>query len=410
MPKGATKLNSGRVPVLRFPEFSEEWEEKKLGEIATFQKGRNISKEDISRDGNLECIRYGELYTYYKEVIHSVKSRTNLKSEDLVLSESNDVIIPASGETQWDIATVACVLINGVALGGDINIIRSKEDGAFLAYYLGNARRRNIARLSQGNSVVHLYSSQLKSLKLLLPSAEEQQKIAGFLGVVDEKIDVLSKKKASLERYKKGVMQKIFSQEIRFKDESGNSYPDWEEKRLGEIGEIIGGGTPDTANTSLWNGKINWFTPTEIKQKYVSTSARNISAEGLRSSSAKLLPVGTLLLTTRATIGDISILKCEATTNQGFQSIVVNKENSNDFVYYWILKNKKEFLRRANGSTFAEISGKEVKKIKGTFPSLPEQQKIADFLTSLDEKISVIGNELSRAKEFKKGLLHQMFV
>ena len=111
------------TPALRFPEFKGEWERKKLGEIAKFSKGKGIPKIDISPDGETDCIRYGELYTRYNEVIDEVYSKTNVKKKDLVLSDANDVIIPASGETQIDIATASCVLRSGIALGGDLNII-----------------------------------------------------------------------------------------------------------------------------------------------------------------------------------------------------------------------------------------------------------------------------------------------
>ena len=114
------------VPQLRFKEFDGAWEEKNLSDIAEFHKGKGISKADISEDGVLECIRYGELYTTYTELIQDIVSKTNLPAKDLILSEFNDVIIPASGESNIDIATAACVLKSGVAFSGDLNIIRSK--------------------------------------------------------------------------------------------------------------------------------------------------------------------------------------------------------------------------------------------------------------------------------------------
>ena len=129
-----------KIPVLRFPEFSGEWENKTLGKVATFSKGKGISKTDIDENGYLECIRYGELYTYYGETINNIKSKTNLNKDGLVLSEYNDVIIPASGETQTDIATASCVLKDGVALGGDLNIIKTKLNGVFLSYYLNSKK------------------------------------------------------------------------------------------------------------------------------------------------------------------------------------------------------------------------------------------------------------------------------
>ena len=204
-----------KAPELRFQEFRKEgeWEEKKLGEIAKFLKGKGISKLDISENGRTPCIRYGELYTYYKEKIDSVISFTNLPIKDLVLSLKNDVIIPSSGETKEDIATAACILKEGIALGGDLNIIRSEMDGAFLSYYLNHALKWEIAKIAQGYSVVHLYSSQLQNLKIKIPNKLEQQKIASCLSSIDELIESQSKKTEQLEQHKKGLMQQLFPEE-----------------------------------------------------------------------------------------------------------------------------------------------------------------------------------------------------
>src|SRR5690606_39148145 len=211
-----------RVPKLRFSEFEDNWQSFLLGEIATFTKGKNISKSDIVENGEIECIRYGELYTDYGEIINNIVSRTNLSKNDLVFSKTNDVIIPSSGETQLDIATASCVMKDNIALGGDLNIIRTKNNGIFISYYLNNKKKKDIASLAQGNSVVHLYNHQLKTLLLNIPSLAEQQKIASFLSAVDKKIDQLQQKQHLLEQYKKGVMQQLFSQQLRFKDENGN--------------------------------------------------------------------------------------------------------------------------------------------------------------------------------------------
>lgn len=188
-----------------------DWEEKTLGDIASFSKGTNISKGDISENGETEAIRYGELYTRYGEIIDSVYSRTNLSIEKLVFSKAGDVIIPASGETHLDIATASCVLREGIALSGDINIVRSKETvGTFLAYYLGNAKKMDIARLAQGVSVVHLYSSNLQNLKVKLPCIEEQQKISDFLKCLDDKIKIEEEKLTQAKNFKKSLLQRMF--------------------------------------------------------------------------------------------------------------------------------------------------------------------------------------------------------
>lgn len=200
------------VPKYRFSEFENDgdWVERKLDEVATFLKGKGISKADIVENGILPCIRYGELYTHYNETIHIVKSRTNLKAEELVLSQANDVIIPASGETQIDIATASCVLDDGIALGGDLNIIRTKINGVFLSYLMNNVKKKEIAQLAQGISVVHLYSNQLKTLKINIPKQKEQQKIASCLSALDELIGSQVKKIEHLKQHKKGLMQGLF--------------------------------------------------------------------------------------------------------------------------------------------------------------------------------------------------------
>ena len=200
------------LPQLRFPEFLDagEWIENTLGEIATFAKGKGVSKTEVSSTGSQPCIRYGELYTQYKETINSVISYTDISPSDLVLSQANDVIIPASGETQIDIATASCVLNSGIALGGDLNIIRSKMNGVFLSYYLNNAKKKAIAELAQGISVIHLYSSQLKTLKINVPNIAEQQKIADCLSSIDELITAIAQKLDALKTHKKGLMQQLF--------------------------------------------------------------------------------------------------------------------------------------------------------------------------------------------------------
>jgi type I restriction enzyme S subunit len=205
-----------KVPKYRFPEFKKDeiWAEKSLDEAATILKGKGISKADIVEDGDLPCIRYGELYTHYNETISTVKSYTNSNPEDLVLSKANDVIIPASGETQIDIATASCVLESGIALGGDLNIIRSKINGVFLSYYLNNAKKHDIAQMAQGIAVVHLYPNQLKTLQLQIPSPMEQVKIASCLSTLDSLIKIQAEKIEQLKLHKKGLMQGLFPKMI----------------------------------------------------------------------------------------------------------------------------------------------------------------------------------------------------
>ena len=151
---------------------------------------------------------------------------------------------------------------------------------------------------------------------------------------------------------------------------------EWEKCRLDKVATIVGGGTPDTNNSVFWNGSIQWFTPSEVgKNKYISHSIRKISEEGLKKSSAKLLPIGTILLSSRATIGECSINTIECTTNQGFESLIINQDNYNEFFFYLIQTKRKELIRKSCGSTFLEISSNEIKKINITKPSRKEQEK-----------------------------------
>ena len=199
-------------PRLRFPEFQNagEWEEKRLGDIASFFKGKGILKADIAVKGRYPCIRYGELYTRYGEVIDEVFSRTDVADTDLFFSQSNDVIIPASGETKLDIAKASCVMHDDVALGGDLNIIRTGHNGVFLSYYLNGPKRLDIARVAQGDTVVHLYPSQLEKLGVFLPEIHEQQRIASCLTSLDDLIAAQTQKLDTLKTHKKGLMQQLF--------------------------------------------------------------------------------------------------------------------------------------------------------------------------------------------------------
>ena len=198
------------VPHLRFPEFSGEWEETTLGKISEITKGSGMSKDQLSEQGS-PCILYGELYTKYKsEIIDEVYSRTELDSSSLVKSKANDVIIPCSGETAIDISTARCVPFNNILLGGDLNIIRlNQDDGGFFAYQLNGARKKDIARVAQGVSVVHLYGENLKHIRVYHPVVEEQKKITRLLSLIDERIATQNKIIEKLQSLIKGLAAQL---------------------------------------------------------------------------------------------------------------------------------------------------------------------------------------------------------
>lgn len=415
-----TQTQQHNVPSLRFPEFSGEWKTDRLSNssltVVDGDRGVNYpQKKDFFQSGYclfLNAKNVTKLGFSFEETAFISQDKDTAMSKGKL--NRGDLLLTTRGSVGHVALFDNTVKYENIRINSGMVILRSTDrvDSSSFLFFLFNSPKvtTQIKKTAFGSAQPQLTVKEIKRFWLTKPQSAEQQKIASFLSSVDGKIAQLGKKKALLEQYKKGMMQKLFSQELRFNDAQGNDFPDWEEKRLGDVANIVGGGTPETGKLEYWGGSVQWFTPTEIKQKYLYASKRTLTEEGLKKSSAKKLPIGTLLLSTRATVGDVSIAKNECTTNQGFQSLVVKDGNFNEFWYYWILMNKKELLRRASGSTFLEISKSEIAKIPAPKPCVEEQQKIADFLSSVDQKVDLVSTELDHAKTFKKGLLQQMFI
>ena len=192
---------------------------------------------------------------------------------------------------------------------------------------------------------------------------------------------------------------------MRFPEFSG----EWNKYTINDLATVVGGGTPDTTVKSYWGGDIQWFTPSEIgKNKYVDFSLRTITRDGLDNSSAKLLPLHTILLSSRATVGECSIASNECTTNQGFQSLIAKQCNI-DFLYYLIQTKKKDLIRNACGSTFLEISANEIRKIKVAVPVQNEQEQIAKLLSLIDERIATQNKIIEDLKKLKSAIIHRCY-
>ena len=192
---------------------------------------------------------------------------------------------------------------------------------------------------------------------------------------------------------------------MRFPEFSG----EWNKYTINDLATVVGGGTPDTTVKSYWGGDIQWFTPSEIgKNKYVDFSKRTITRDGLDNSSAKLLPLHTILLSSRATVGECSIASNECTTNQGFQSLIAKQCNI-DFLYYLIQTKKKDLIRNACGSTFLEISANEIRKIKVAVPVQNEQEQIAKLLSLIDERIATQNKIIEDLKKLKSAISQHLF-
>ncbi|MEK6494084.1 restriction endonuclease subunit S [Myroides odoratimimus] len=405
------KLKVGNVPNLRFPEFTEEWETKKLGEIATFSKGKGISKSDIEEDGIIECIRYGELYTHYREVINEIKSKTNVNPSTLVLSEKNDVIIPASGETTIDIATASCVLKSGIALGGDLNIIKTNNNGIFLSYYLNSKKKMEIANLAQGISVVHLYSSQLASISLSLPKLNEQNRISSFLDLLDERIQTQNKIIEELKLLKITISKKLFLRQLRFKNGNNENYIDWYTKKLGEVTTLINRRNKNNEKFPVYsiNNKLG-FVPQSEQFEGVDSEDR-----GYDIKLYKIIDKNTFAYNpARINVGSIGY--SENLENIIISSLYVCFKTDNivndNFLYQYLKTDffNREVLKNVEGGVRDYLFYDNFARIKFDLPCIEEQKKIADYLSSIDSKIDIESQLLHKFEEQKRYLLANLFI
>ena len=407
------------TPELRFPEFKDEWKLQKLGNLAQFSKGKSLSKKDLNINGK-PCILYGELYTKYGAILNKVYSKTSTQNDSLVFSKRNQILIPSSGETDIDIATATAIDTDvKIAIGGDLNIITPiNSDGRFISLYINGKGKYNLAKYAQGKSVVHLYNSDIKKLNFYLPTnMAEQKKIGDFFSKLDQQIELEEKKLELLEQQKRGYMQKIFSQEVRFKDDNGNSYPEWESAPLFDIFSATKGKSLSKDKISD-DGKYECILYGEIYTTYAekieSIVSRTNYYEGILSQKNDLIfPNST---TTNAwDLATFSSLQRNNVLIGGDISILRTKRSdiSSLFYAYYLtnyLKLRKDIAKYAQGITIVHLSFNNFCKIKVQIPSLEEQNSITDFIDSLNQQQKLITNKIKLLKERKKGFLQKMFV
>jgi type I restriction enzyme, S subunit len=236
-------------------------------------------------------------------------------------------------------------------------------------------------------------------------------KRADFLTSIDAKLQFLKKKKSLLEDYKKGVMQKLFSQKLRFKDENGNDFPDWEVKKLGEIGTFIGGGTPSTKMPNLWIGNIPWISSSDLVDEsiYRINKTRFINDTAISKSATKKIPTNSILIVSRVGVGKVAISDEELCTSQDFTSLSEHHQNS-FFLAYAIKLKTNNLLEFNQGTSIKGFVKSDLETLKINLPSLPEQTRIANFLSTIDEKINHCQKQIEKTETWKKGLLQNMFV
>ena len=368
------------VPNLRFPEFSGEWESNELHKVASLSKGAGISKDQLSDSGH-PCILYGELYTKYKsEIIREVYSKTQLDVANLVKSHTNDVIIPCSGEAAIEIATARCVLIPDVLLGGDLNIIRlnGRHDGGFFAYQLNGKRKVDIAKVAQGVSVVHLYGEHLKKVKVAYPSLEEQQKISSFLALLDERIATQIKIIEKLESLIKGLCQKLTQQDnpnTALNDTLVCYSSTLQESSVQETGDYpVYGAT----------GVCGYTDTPEVDGDSILIIKDGASVGVTYYASGKYSAIGTL------------------------NRLVAKKGYSLRYLYYCL--KVFNFAPYRTGLAIPHIYFRDYGKAKVWCPSLDEQQRIADALTKVQQKIAIEKSLLEQLYSQKRFLLQSMFI
>ena len=395
---------------MRFPEFSGEWENARLGFIAEFSKGSGISKDQRSETGN-PCILYGELYTRYKsEVIKNVISKTNLPDTELVKSKANDIIIPASGETAEDIATARCVPYDNILLGGDLNIIRLKnQDGRFFSYQLNGVRKYDIATVAQGVSVVHLHAGDLKGISVKYPSnMAEQRKIAEMISIIDDRIETQSKIIEELKTLRSALSESLYYDFDSFQEMSFNDVGECYSGLSGKSSEDFGSGYPFVPYTNIFANDVideNQFEYVQIRE----------------DESQNTVHYGDLLMT----------LSSETPEEVGIGSVYLGSESHlylnsfafgihitrTDLVYppylSWLVSTKsfrKFILPFAQGSTRYNLQKTDFMKAKYRFPTLERQKTIYKLLSSYSSKIDNEEKILDLYQFQKQGLLEQMFI
>ncbi|WP_275441171.1 restriction endonuclease subunit S [Lepagella muris] len=370
------------VPPLRFPGFSDEWETYSINEISNIVKGSGISKEQLSKEGE-ECILYGELYTKYKsEIIDEVFSKTDINSTKLTRSQHNDVIIPCSGESAEDIATARCVTRDGILLGGDLNIIRfNGQNGAFMSYQLNGKRKYDIARVTQGVSVVHLYPDHLKSVKVSTPSLKEQNRIVKLLSLIDKRISTQNKIIEKLQSLIKGLRTFIFSGLFE-------SYA-----KLGEIAKLY---QPQTISTS------------ELQSEgYIVYGANGIIGHYHSYNHAR----PQICITCRGnTCGQVSLTSPFSwITGNAMVVNIENKVEINQIYLFHFLKNY-NFNSIITGSGQPQIVRTPLERIKVPITNLTEQKRIANTLDTNNKNLIIECNLKELYVRQKQFLLQKLFI
>ena len=409
------------VPKLRFKEFDGDWSNKKIGNIAS-----KVGSGSTPRGGAEAYTDHGIIFIRSQNVnndqlllddVAYIPEETHVKmSGSKVIA--NDILLNITGASIGR----SCVVPHDFTeanVNQHVCIIRTpNDDPIFVQSFLSSENGQNAIQSKQaGGGREGLNFQAIRSIDFHFPpSKAEQTKIASFLSAVDEKISQLTQKHALLSQYKQGMMQKLFSQQIRFKADDGSEFGEWEETTIGKITSTIStGATPSTLKEEYWNGNIKWMSSGELNHRHVHDVEKTITELGFKSSSTKILPKHCVLIGLAGqgkTRGTVAINYIELSTNQSIAAIHPNpKVFDYRFIFFNLDMRYQELRALSTGD--GGRGGLNLQIIKGVeihLPCLEEQTKIANFLSSIDQKIEVVAQQIEQAKQWKKGLLQQMFV
>ena len=412
--------NNNKTPAIRFKGFTDDWEQRKLSEICTMHARigwQNLRASEFLDSGDYYLItgtdfedgRINLSTCHYVEKDRFVQDKKiQIKNGSILITKDGTLGKVAFVENLDKPATLNAGVFN-------VEIIENDVDNRYLFQYLKAPFLMDyVNSKATGGTIKHLNQSILVDFPVQLPESAEQKRIGAYFSKLDSLITLHQRKYDKLMQFKAAILTKMFPQngadkpEIRFK-----GFTDaWEQRKLGDLADIVGGGTPSTSNFEYWDGDIDWYAPAEIAdQIFVSSSERKITQQGYDNSSAKMLPVGTVLFTSRAGIGKTAILRKKGCTNQGFQSIVPH-ENMLDS--YFIFSRTEELKRygeiKGAGSTFVEVSGKQMASMELMMPkTIEEQRKIGAYFSQLDNLITLHQRKCEKYKSIKAGLIRKLF-
>lgn len=409
-----------KKPSLRYPEFGDSWESAQLGEYLEFKNGFNA---DISQYGTgRKFINVLDIMSESPICYDSIIGQVTMSEDEFKKFEVKfgDILFQRSSETREEVGQSNVYLdMNATAAFGGFVIrgaAKKSYEPLFLHYLLKTASvRKDITNRSGGSTRYNIGQESLRDVRIFLPTQPEQQKIAAFLSAVDQKIEQLARKKELLLRYKKGVMKRIFNQEIRFIDDNGDDFPNWRMVKIGDFADVSAGATPSTFKPEYWDGDIRWMNSGELNLKRVYEVENRISESGLRKSSTRLLPKHCVLIGLAGqgrTRGTVAMNMVELCTNQSIAAVHPNqKVFVEDFLFHNLDTRYDELRSLSTGEGGrGGLNLQIIRALTVPLPSISEQQKIAAFFSSLENKVNLVHQQLENTKLFKRGLLQHMFV